>query len=141
MPEQATRILLFDGVCNLCSGSVLFVIKRDAKKQIRYASIQSIKGKMLLKQFHIHEAYLGSLIFIDEGKVYLKSTGALRLCKYLNGFWPILFSLILIPTPIRNFFYDWVAKNRYRWFGKNETCMVPKGALKYLFLDNDEKKQ
>jgi len=139
MPEQATRILLFDGVCNLCSGSVLFVIKRDAKKQIRYASIQSNKGKMLLKQFHIHESYLGSLIFIDEGKVYLKSSGALRLCKYLKGLWPILFSLILIPAPIRNLFYDWVAKNRYHWFGKNESCMVPTVALKHLFLDNGEK--
>jgi predicted DCC family thiol-disulfide oxidoreductase YuxK len=136
MPEQASKILLFDGVCNLCNGSVLFVIKRDKKKQIRYAAIQSEQGKMLMEKYGIEEAYLGSLIFIDEGKVYLRSTGALRLCKYLNGLWPMLYLLVIIPPFIRNFFYNTISKYRYKLFGKYETCMVPTNELKSLFLDD-----
>lgn len=136
MPEQASKILLFDGVCNLCNGSVLFVIKRDKKKQIRYAAIQSKQGKMLMEKYGIEEAYLGSLIFIDEGKVYLRSTGALRLCKYLKGLWPMLYLLVIIPPFIRNFFYDTISKYRYKLFGKYETCMVPTNELKSLFLDD-----
>jgi predicted DCC family thiol-disulfide oxidoreductase YuxK len=138
MLKKAHKILLFDGVCNLCSGSVLFVIKRDAKKEIRYAAIQSKQGKMLLQQYHIEEAYLGSLIFIENGKPYFKSTGALRLCKYLKGLWPLVHLFIIVPPFIRNAVYDFVAKNRYQWFGKKETCMVPTVELKSLFLDNEE---
>lgn len=137
MSEQANKILLFDGVCNLCSGSMLFVIKRDAKRQIRYAPIQSKQGKMLMNKYGIEEAYLGSLIFIDEGKVYLRSTGALRLCKYLKGLWPLLYVLILVPPFIRNAFYGTVSKYRYSLFGKQETCMVPTVELKSLFLDDE----
>jgi predicted DCC family thiol-disulfide oxidoreductase YuxK len=137
MSESAAKILLFDGVCNLCNSSVLFVIKRDANKQIRYAAIQSKQGMMLMKKYGIEEAYLGSLIFIDEGKVYLRSTGALRLCKYLKGLWPMFYVLILVPPFIRNAVYDTVSKYRYRIFGKLETCMVPTIELKSLFLDDE----
>lgn len=138
MLNKAHKILLFDGVCNLCNASVLFVIRRDKKKEIKYAAIQSQQGKMLLQQYHIEEAYLGSLIFIEDGKVYLKSTGALRLCKYLKGLWPVLYLFIFVPPFIRNAVYDFVAKNRYQWFGKKETCMVPTVELKSLFLDDEE---
>jgi len=137
MSESAAKILLFDGLCNLCNSSVLFVIKRDANKQIRYAAIQSKQGMMLMKKYGIEEAYLGSLIFIDEGKVYLRSTGALRLCKYLKGLWPMFYILILVPPFIRNAVYDTVSKYRYRIFGKLETCMVPTIELKSLFLDDE----
>ncbi len=138
MLSKAHKILLFDGVCNLCNASVLFVIRRDKKKEIKYAAIQSKQGKMLLQQYHIEEAYLGSLIFIEDGKVYLKSTGALRLCKYLKGLWPVLYLFIFVPPFIRNAVYDFVAKNRYQWFRKKETCMVPTVELKSLFLDDEE---
>ena len=138
MLNKAHKILLFDGVCNLCNASVLFVIRRDKKKEIKYAAIQSKQGKMLLQQYHIEEAYLGSLIFIEDGKVYLKSTGALRLSKYLKGLWPVLYLFIFVPPFIRNAVYDFVAKNRYQWFGKKETCMVPTVELKSLFLDDEE---
>jgi predicted DCC family thiol-disulfide oxidoreductase YuxK len=134
---ESSKVLLFDGVCNLCNGSVLFVIKRDKKKLIKYAAIQSKQGKMLMKKYNIEEAYLGSLIFIDEGKAYLRSTGALRLCKYLTGLWPILYVFILVPPFIRNAFYDTISKYRYKLFGKHETCLVPTIELKSLFLDNE----
>ncbi|MFN4813596.1 MAG: thiol-disulfide oxidoreductase DCC family protein [Bacteroidota bacterium] len=137
MPNQPHKILLFDGVCNLCNNTVLFVIKRDRKKQIRFGAIQSLEGKKLLQKFGIDQQYLGSLIFIDEGKVYLKSSGALRLSKYLSGLWPLLYALMVIPAFIRNPIYDFVAANRYKWFGKKEVCMIPTPELKSLFL-NDE---
>lgn len=137
MPNQPHKILLFDGVCNLCNNTVLFVIKRDRKKQIRFGAIQSQEGKKLLQKFAIDQQYLGSLIFIDEGKVYLKSSGALRLSKYLSGLWPLLYALMVIPAFIRNPIYDFVAANRYKWFGKKEVCMIPTPELKSLFL-NDE---
>lgn len=138
MPDQLRKILLFDGLCNLCNRSVLFVIKRDAQKSIRYASIQSSSGKNLLRQFNIEEAYLGSLIFIEDEKVYLKSSGALRLCRYLKGLWPVVYVFIIVPPFIRNAVYDFIAKNRYQWFGKRETCVVPTIEIKSLFLDNEE---
>jgi predicted DCC family thiol-disulfide oxidoreductase YuxK len=137
MPKQPHKILLFDGVCNLCNNTVLFVIKRDRKKQIRFGAIQSQEGKKLLQSFGIDQQYLGSLIFIDEGKVYLKSSGALRLSKYLSGLWPLLYALMVIPAFIRNPIYDFIAANRYQWFGKKEVCMIPTPELKSLFL-NDE---
>jgi predicted DCC family thiol-disulfide oxidoreductase YuxK len=137
MPKQPHKILLFDGVCNLCNNTVLFVIKRDRKKQIRFGAIQSQEGKKLLQKFGIDQQYLGSLIFIDEGKVYLKSSGALRLSKYLSGLWPLLYALMVIPAFIRNPIYDFIAANRYKWFGKKEVCMIPTPELKSLFL-NDE---
>ena len=135
MHKEISKILLFDGVCNLCSGAVLFVINRDKKKQIKYAAIQSEPGKMLLKKYNIEATYLGSLIFIDEGKAYIKSTGALRLCRYLTGLWPLAYVLIFIPSFIRNAVYDLVAKHRYRWFGKKDTCLLPSVELKSLFLE------
>lgn len=137
MPNQPHKILLFDGVCNLCNNTVLFVIKRDRKKQIRFGAIQSQEGKKLLQKFGIDQQYLGSLIFIDEGKVYLRSSGALRLSKYLSGLWPLLYALMVLPAFIRNPIYDFVAANRYKWFGKKEVCMIPTPELKSLFL-NDE---
>jgi predicted DCC family thiol-disulfide oxidoreductase YuxK len=137
MPDRAIKILLFDGVCNLCNASVLFVIKRDAKKQIRYAAIQSTSGKKLMKKYGIEPGYLGSLIFIDQEKVYFSSTGALRLCKYLKGLWPLLYGLIIVPPFIRNTFYNLIAKYRYTIFGKKESCMVPTTELKSLFLEHE----
>lgn len=137
MPNQPHKILLFDGVCNLCNNTILFVIKRDRKKQIRFGAIQSQEGNKFLQKFGIDQQYLGSLIFIDEGKVYLKSSGALRLSKYLSGLWPLLYALMVIPAFIRNPIYDFVAANRYKWFGKKEVCMIPTPELKSLFL-NDE---
>ena len=137
MLDKTNKILLFDGVCNLCSGSVFFIIKRERNKLIRYAAVKSTQGKLLLKKYGIKDDYLGSLIFIDDGKAYFKSTGALRLCKYLKSLWPLLYALIVVPSFLRNSVYDFVAKNRYQWFGRKESCMFPTFELKSLFL-NDE---
>lgn len=128
-------VILFDGVCNLCSSSVRFVIKHDPKKQFRFASLQSAFGQKVLQNFGLPANELNSFILLEEGKIYKKSTGALRLTKKLNGLWPMLYAFIIVPPFIRNAVYSFVAKNRYRWFGKKEACWLPTPELRKLFLD------
>ncbi len=102
MWDKDHKILLFDGVCNLCNSTVNFVINRDRKKQIRYAAIQSPAGKKLLMKYNISPNYLSSLIFIDQEKVFLNSSGALRLCLYLKPLWPLMYVFIIVPPMLRN---------------------------------------
>jgi predicted DCC family thiol-disulfide oxidoreductase YuxK len=132
--ETEKPVLLFDGVCNLCAGSVQFIIKRDPSGLIQFASLQSEKGRALLRAFNLPENELKSLVFIEKGKAYTRSSGALRVSRYLNGGWPLLYTLIIIPAFIRNFVYDYVGKNRYRWFGEKTECWLPTPDLKRRFI-------
>lgn len=134
--ELKNPVVLFDGVCNLCSTSVQFIIKHDPKKTFRYASLQSSFGQQVLKQFGLPADELNSFILLEDGKIFTKSTGALRVTKKLNGLWPVLYGFIIVPPFIRNAVYSWVAHNRYKWFGKKEACWLPTPELKKLFLDN-----
>jgi predicted DCC family thiol-disulfide oxidoreductase YuxK len=127
-------IVLFDGVCNLCSKSVQFIINRDQKGYFHFASLQGEKGTRLIKEYGI-KGDMQSIILIENGKVYTHSLAALRICKHLNGFWKLLWIFRIIPAPIRNFFYWLVARNRYKWFGKSDSCMVPLPHLRQRFLD------
>ncbi len=128
-------VILFDGVCNLCSGAVQFVVKYDPKHQFRFASLQSELGKQILAEYKLNTPDIDSIILWEEGKVSIKSTAALKIAKKLNGLLPILYGFIIIPTFLRNAVYDWVAKNRYKWFGKKEVCWIPSKELSALFLD------
>lgn len=128
-------VLLFDGVCNLCQQSVQFIIQRDPKANIQFASLQSEKARELLKPFDLQDKELKSLIFIEKGKAYTFSTGALKAARYLSGIWPGLYGLIIFPKFIRDWVYKIVSKNRYKWFGKKEACWLPTPALKSRFLD------
>jgi predicted DCC family thiol-disulfide oxidoreductase YuxK len=128
-------ILLFDGVCNLCNSSVQFVIAHDPKAIVRFASLQSDVAKTKMREVDMAEGYLDSIILLVEDKMYVKSSAALRVCKYLSGLWPVLQCLLIIPRPIRDYFYDVIARNRYRWFGRQETCWVPTIDLRARFLD------
>ncbi len=127
--------IFFDGVCNLCTGSVQFIIKHDPKQYFRFASLQSELGQEVLQQFNLPSAEFGSFILLENGKMYTKSTAALRVTKKLNSLWPVLFSFIIIPPFIRNWVYSFIAKNRYRWFGKKEACWIPNAELNKLFLN------
>ena len=129
-----SAIILFDGVCNLCNSSVNFVIKHDKKGYFRFASLQSETGKELLKQFSIDPLSTDSIVLIENNKAYIRSTAALRITKHLNKFYPALYLFIGIPPFIRNFVYDYIARNRYKWFGKKEACMIPTDAMKSKFL-------
>ena len=135
MVDDFTKpVLLFDGVCNLCNGTVQFVIKRDPEAKFRFAALQSEVGQALLKKFELPQDDYDSFVFVEGERFYLRSTAALKVLKGLRGLWPLLYGLVIIPRPIRDFFYNWIAKNRYRWFGKKDQCMIPTPDLQKRFL-------
>ena len=131
---MAEKIILFDGVCNLCNGAVQFVIKRDQQNQFRFASLQSEFGQKILREQGVDPQNPQSFILKDGNQVYTESTGALKVAKYLGGFWAWLYAFIVVPRFIRDAVYRWIAKNRYKWFGKQESCWVPTAALASRFI-------
>lgn len=135
MNNQEHPVILFDGVCNLCHTAVQFVIARDPKRHFRFASLQSDYGQAIAQKADLSTTDLSSFILYENGVTYTRSTGALKTTKGLSGGWPLLYAFIIVPKFIRDAVYDLVAKNRYRWFGKQESCWVPTPALKALFLD------
>ena len=135
MAEQK-KIILFDGVCNLCNSSVQFVIKRDKKDIFRYASLQSAAGQRLAKERGINTTDIDSIILIEpQIAYYTKSDAALIIAKSLSGGWSFLGIFMGLPKGFRDTIYDWVARNRYQWFGKKDSCMIPTEAEKGKFLD------
>ncbi|MCW9705648.1 thiol-disulfide oxidoreductase DCC family protein [Fodinibius salsisoli] len=135
--DQGQKIILFDGVCNLCNGAVTFIIKRDKKDRFRYAALQSEVGKKLTDSYKVDTEEVDSIILIEGDSYYTKSSAALRIARHLSGGYPLLYGLVILPAFIRDWMYDGIAKNRYRWFGKRESCMVPTPELKAKFLDED----
>ena len=131
---SSNAIILFDGVCNLCNGAVQYFIKRDKKKILKYASLQSESGQALLKKYDLPLTQFNSFVFIYDGKVYLRSSAALRAAKLLSGPVSWLYGFIIVPRFIRDGVYNMIAKNRYKWFGKQESCMIPTPELKSRFL-------
>lgn len=129
-------IILFDGVCNLCNRAIQFIIKRDKADRYRFAPLQSELGKKLTSERHIDTEKIDSIILIEPGKAYyIKAPAALRIGKKFGGLWSLLAVFEWIPPVISNWVYDLVARNRYRWFGRKEHCMVPGPELKEKFLD------
>jgi predicted DCC family thiol-disulfide oxidoreductase YuxK len=127
-------VVLFDGVCNLCNGSVQWLILRDPNSKLRFAALQSDFGQNILKKNNLNTLDFNSFILVEGEKIWLKSDAALRVVSYLGGGWSWLRLLQIVPTFIRNFFYDIMAKNRYRWFGKKESCWLPTPELRARFL-------
>jgi predicted DCC family thiol-disulfide oxidoreductase YuxK len=134
---EAPSILLFDGHCSLCNGAVDFVMKRDAKKRIRFAAMQSPAGQRVLKHYGYPSTFLDSLILVEKGKVYLGSTAALRVARHLRRGWPLLYPLIILPKGIRDSIYQWIGANRYAWFGRRESCRMPNPSENVRFLPLD----
>lgn len=132
--EKKHKIILFDGVCNLCNSSVTFAIKRDKNDVFRFAALQSEIGMQLISKFKIDTSQTDSIILIEGNKYYEKSSAALHIAKHLSGGWPLLYGFIILPKFIRNAVYDFIAKNRYKWFGKKESCMIPTPELQAKFL-------
>ena len=127
-------ILLFDGVCNLCNGFVQFVIKRDPNGQFRFAALQSAIGQGLLAAVDLPADQLNTVVLIENGKAYTHSDVGLRMFRRMGGLWPLLYSLTIFPKALRTPVYNWIARNRYRWFGKQESCMMPTPDLQARFL-------
>ena len=132
--EKNKNIVLFDGVCNLCNGLVKFIINRDRRDEFRFAPLQSPIGRKLLAEHNLSKEPLDSIVLITEEGSYIKSLAALHIFKALKVYrWLWIFRFL--PRSFRDFCYDFVAHNRYRWFGKRESCMVPTPELKAKFLD------
>lgn len=131
---QENPIVLFDGVCNYCNAMVNFAIRHDKKATLKFAPLQSKTGKLLKEKYQLDPA-IDSVILIDNDKIYTYSDAALRIAKYLQ--WPskALYALNVVPKFMRQPFYRWIARNRYKWFGKKESCMVPGPDVKARFID------
>jgi predicted DCC family thiol-disulfide oxidoreductase YuxK len=127
-------IILFDGICNLCNGAVQFIIKHDRDKKFLFASLQSETGQQLLKQFGLSLKNFNSFTLVQDDRVYTKSTGALKVARQISGGWKFLYAFIIIPAFIRDGIYSWIANNRYKWFGKKDSCMIPTPELQARFL-------
>lgn len=132
-------LILFDGDCNLCNGSVQFVIKRDPQARFRFAALQSDAAKAALVAAGVTEQLPDSIVLVADGKVRTKSSAALAIARRLGALWPLMSIFWLIPYPLRDLVYDWIARNRYRWFGKQETCWVPTPELRARFADADSR--
>lgn len=131
---KSHRIILFDGICNLCNSSVNFIIDRDKNDIFKFASLQSDAGKTFLSKLGLNTEKLYSVILIVGDKYYTKSTAALKIVKEFSGLWKILYAFIIIPKIVRDFFYDIIANNRYRWFGRTDSCRIPSSRLQERFL-------
>lgn len=131
------KIILFDGVCNLCNSSVLEVVKYDVKNQFVFASLQSEVGKKITNHLYIDISKIDSIIlYIPNVSYEVKSTAALKIMSSFGGLWVLVQVFFLFPVSIRDVVYDFIAKNRYKWFGKKESCLMPTDELKSKFLKN-----
>ena len=127
-------IIIFDGVCHLCQGSVQFIIQRDPKQQFMFTALQSSAAKILLEQYQVKVLTKDSIVLIQDNRCYYKSAAALTICKQLSAGWPVLYLFKFIPRPIRDVLYSFIAKHRYRFFGKSKLCMRPSAQLRRRFL-------
>ncbi len=129
-------IILFDGVCNLCNNAINFVIDHDPDDNFRFAALRSKTGLELLNKYGIDPDKTDSIVLISNGHAFAKAEAALRISKKLSGAWKLAYGLNIIPGFIKNPVYDFIARNRYKWFGKMESCRLPSPELKQKFLPN-----
>jgi predicted DCC family thiol-disulfide oxidoreductase YuxK len=129
------KIILFDGVCNLCNRTVQFVLKRDAKAQFVFGSLQGRAGSDLLGQLNLPSDTYNSFLLIENDTFYTRSSAVLRVLRYLGRGWQVAYLFMLLPKGVRDGLYNWIARNRYRWFGRSPTCMVPEPRWRNRFLD------
>ncbi|MCZ6469153.1 MAG: thiol-disulfide oxidoreductase DCC family protein [Candidatus Dadabacteria bacterium] len=133
--EVQNPVILFDGVCNLCNRSVQFIINRDPSGIFRFAPLQSETGKNLLSKFDLPNDKFDSIILVENNEYYLRSTAALKILQRLGALWKIVYVFMLVPRPVRDYIYDIVARNRYKWYGKRAECMIPSSDIESRFLE------
>ncbi|HEY5536911.1 MAG TPA: thiol-disulfide oxidoreductase DCC family protein [Ignavibacteria bacterium] len=127
-------LILFDGVCNFCNSSVNFIIRRDKKNIFRFASLQSETGQKCLSEYNFYNTEFDTIILIEKGELYTRSAAALRIAKSISGIWKLFYIFIIVPRPIRNYLYDLLSRNRYKWFGKKDACRIPSESEKKKFI-------
>jgi len=128
-------IVFFDGVCNLCNKAVAFTLKRDRKKRFLFGSLQGKTGQEYLRKYHLSTDQYHSFMLIEGNVLYTRSTAVLRTLKHLGRGWQLLYVFIYVPQPIRDGLYKLIASNRYKLFGKKDTCRIPTAEEKESFLD------
>ena len=128
-------MILFDGVCNLCSGFVQFIIARDPAVHFRFAALQSPAAARVLAMTNAQPSRLDSIVLVEHSRVSTRSTAVLRIARGLRFPWSLAYGFVAVPRPIRDAVYDFVARHRYRWFGQREACMVPTAELRARFLE------
>ena len=129
------RIILFDGVCNLCNGAVNFVIDRDPMARFKFAALQSDYGQAESKKLGLRTDVPESIVLLEDGQAFVRSAAALRIARGLGLPWSLWYALIVLPAPLRDALYDWVARNRYGWFGRREECRVPTRESRKRFVE------
>jgi predicted DCC family thiol-disulfide oxidoreductase YuxK len=133
--EEGRPVILFDGVCNLCNGAVKFILKRDPAGKFLFASLQSPFAAQAVKDFAIESTGLYSILLIKNGRLFDRSDALLEITRDLSAWWPALYMLRVVPKVIRDGVYKFVANNRYRLFGKDESCLLPTTELRSRFLN------
>ncbi|SEO23293.1 Predicted thiol-disulfide oxidoreductase YuxK, DCC family [Flavobacterium sp. CF108] len=135
MTVAGKKIILFDGVCNLCNGAVQFIIKHDKNDIFRFAALQSDLGKEICNYIGVDQTKIDSIILYNpDVAYYYKSSAVIEIANDLGGFYSLLSVFKILPEKLRNYIYDYIAKNRYKWYGKKESCMIPTPELKAKFL-------
>lgn len=132
--QDKFNLVLFDGVCNLCNQAVDFIIRKDKNDDFKVGALQDPMVKDILKTYSINENYLDSLVLIEGDHIFYKSEAALKIARKLGRGWQIFYICILLPVSVRDRIYDWIGKNRYKWFGKKETCRLPSPEEKAKFI-------
>lgn len=136
--EEAGAVVLIDGVCHLCQGLVKFIIKRDPKAAFRFATLQGAAGRRMVSSAGMDPDRLDTVVLVEQGAVYTESAAALRIARKLRFPWPVLYIFIVVPRPLRDTVYRYVARNRYRWFGRDEVCLLPTPDLRRRLVEEEE---
>jgi predicted DCC family thiol-disulfide oxidoreductase YuxK len=132
--ETSAPIVLYDGVCGFCNQSVQLILRNDRRGRFRFAALQSEVGQALLRRHGLPADDLDTFVLVEDGRAYLRSTGALRVARGMGGAWRLLYALSIVPRPLRDFAYDLFARNRYRMFGRLDACMLPPPEVRSRFL-------
>jgi predicted DCC family thiol-disulfide oxidoreductase YuxK/plasmid stability protein len=128
------RVILFDGVCNWCNAWVNFAIDRDPRGKFKLGTLQSEQAQQILKELQLSTEDFETFLLLEQTRIFTKSTAALRIARHLSGLWPLLYLFIVIPRPIRDAVYNYIARHRYKWMGKAETCRIPTPSERARFL-------
>ncbi|MEK5448166.1 thiol-disulfide oxidoreductase DCC family protein [Paenibacillus sp. FSL R7-0331] len=134
IPEAGQTVVLIDGVCHLCQGLVRFIIPRDPKGHIKFAPLQGEQGRAHQLAAGLEAGRLDTVILLENGRVYTESSAVLHIARKLRYPWPCAYAFIIVPRPLRDRLYRFVARNRYRWFGRDETCLIPSPEIRSRFL-------
>lgn len=133
-PRGNQAVVLFDGVCNLCNAGVNFIIDRDPRRVFRFAALQSPIGQEMMRKHGLDPAKFDTVVLVEEGRAYTRSSAALRILRLLRGGWALLYPFMVVPAPVRDAFYRFIARRRYGWFGQSATCRVPTPDIRDRFL-------